>query len=128
MIREFLEKLCTELSIAIPIPNEKKMFSLRFGPAEILLFDLRPGVSMSGEIGACPIGQKEDIYMYLMRANLLGQGTGGARIGLDANEKNLTLSLGLPYEMNYKAFKEAFEEFLNHLIYWQGELVKLGQK
>src|SRR3990167_8636914 len=122
MIHEFLEKLSLELSIS-PAPklNEKKYFSLQFAPEVTLaLFDLRPGVAMSTKIAPCPEMKQEELFMYLMRANLLGQGTGGARIGLDESEKNLTLSLGLPYEMNYKTFKEALEEFLNHLVYWQG--------
>jgi hypothetical protein len=126
MVQGFLEKLCADLSIS-PIPklNEKKIFLLNFSPeTRVALADLRPGVSMSAEIAICPKKQKEDLFMYLMRANLLGQGTGGARIGLDKDEKHLTLSLGLPYELNYGAFKEAFEEFVNHVVYWRNELMK----
>jgi len=130
MVQGFLEKLCAELSIA-PVPklNEKKFFSLRFAPGvEIALSDLHPGVAMQAAISACPKLRREDLFIYLMRANLLGQGTGGARIGLDGDEKNLTLSLGLPYEMNYHAFKEAFEEFVNHLIYWRDVVAKFDNE
>lgn len=129
MVQGFLEKLCAELSIA-PIPklNEKKVFLFRFSPGtEIVLADLHPGVEMRATISSCPHERGEDLFIYLMRANLLGQGTSGARIGLDEKEKNLTLSLGLPYEMNYHAFKEAFEEFVNHLVYWREIVAKFGK-
>ena len=79
---------------------------------------------MRANISPCPYEEREDLFIYLMRANLLGQGTGGSRIGLDEEEKNLTLSLGLPYDMNYHAFKEAFEDFVNHLIYWRDTVAK----
>lgn len=126
MVQGFLEKLCAELSIT-PIPklNEKKNYQFRFSPGtEIDLADLHPGVEMRAVISPCPSGKREDLFIYLMRANLLGQGTGGARIGLDEKEKNLTLSLGLPYEMKYHAFREAFEEFVNHLVYWRDVVAK----
>jgi hypothetical protein len=126
MVQGFLEKLCAELSIA-PVPhlNENKTYLFRFSPKiEITLADLHPGVAMRSNISLCPKEKREDLFIYLMRANLLGQGTGGARIGLDEKESNLTLSVGLPYEMNYHAFKEAFEEFVNHLVYWRDVVAK----
>lgn len=127
MVHEFLEKLCSELSIS-PVPKltGKKVFVLRFTPKiEITLTDLHPGIGMRADILPCPISKKEELFIYLMRANLLGQGTGAARIGLDEMEKNLTLSLGIPYEMNYRDIKEAFEEFVNHLIYWREEIANM---
>ena len=126
MVQGFLEKLCAQLSIS-PVPklNEKKLYLFRFSPGtEITFADLHPGVEMRAVISLCPAERREDLFIYLMRANLLGQGTGGARIGLDEKEKNLTLSLGLPYELNYHAFKEAFEEFVNHLVYWRDVVAK----
>ena len=62
-----------------------------------------------------------------MKANFLGQGTGGAVIGMDPEENLLTLSLLLPYDMNYKMFREALEDFANFLDYWKTELRNLPQ-
>ena len=62
--------------------------------------------------------------MYLMKANLLGQGTGGATLAMDENENFLTLSLVLPYDMNYKTFKDALEDFANYLDFWKAELIR----
>src|SRR5271163_4516856 len=116
MLREFLEKLCKELTIgSIPKLNEQKIYPFRLGNESISLKDLDPGMALQARICLSPKKKKEDLFIYLMRANLLGQGTGGARIGLDADEKLLTLSLGLPYEMNYQVFKESLEDFVNYL-------------
>lgn len=126
MVQVFLEKLCFELSIT-PVPklDNHQIFFLTFAPGiEIAFADLHPGVAMRASIAACPTTRKEDLFIYLMRANLLGQGTGDARIGLDQDEKTLTLSLGLPYEMIYSTFREAFEEFVNHLVFWKDTVAK----
>jgi hypothetical protein len=63
-----------------------------------------------------------------MRANLLGQGTGKCRIGLEPQEKLLTLSLGLPYEMKYPTFREKVEDFINYVIYWREEIAQFEKK
>ncbi len=125
MLRDFLAQLCKELAIeATPKLNEQNFFPFRLGKEVIALKDLEPGLSMQGQICLCPEKKKEELFIFLMRANLLGQGTGGARIGLDSEEKFLTLSLGLPYEMNYQSFKETIEDFVNYLIYWREEVAK----
>ncbi len=95
---------------------------------EVALKDLDPGVAMQGQICVCPRARREELFIHLMRANLLGQGTGGSRIGIDPDEKFLTLSLGLPYEMNYKIFKESLEDFVNYLIYWREEIAKFEKE
>lgn len=125
MLREFLEKLCKELNIdSTPKLNEQKIYPFRLGNESIALKDLDPGLGLQAQVCPTPKKKKEDLFIYLMRANLLGQGTGGARIGLDQDEKFLTLSLGLPYEMNYQTFKETIEDFVNYLIYWREEVTK----
>lgn len=130
MLREHLELLCEELEIeSVPKLNEQKFYPFRLGKeVQVLLRDLEPGVAMHANICPCPEKKREDLFIYLMRANLLGQGTGGSRIGLDTDEKFLTLSRGLPYEMNYQVFKENVEDFVNYLIYWREEMAKLEKE
>ena len=73
----------------------------------------------------CPESKKEEIYTYVMKANLLGEGTGKTIIGMDKDEKFLTLSYLMDYEDNYARFKEKIEDFINYLIYWTEEIDKL---
>ncbi len=130
MLREYIQQICSELAIT-PVPklSEQKVFPLKVSnEVQVSLRDLDPGVSMQSRICPCPEKKKEDLFIYLMRANLLGQGTGGARIGLETDEKFLTLSLGLPYEMNYRTFRENLEDFVNYLIYWREEVAKFEKE
>ena len=68
------------------------------------------------------IDSKEDFYMYLMKANYLGQGTGNSIISIDPNEKFLTLSSLIAYEVNYKMFRDLLEDFVNYLSFWKKEI------
>jgi hypothetical protein len=126
MLEKFLRQLCNELSISpIPQQNKEKIYLLPFNDTIAAKFmDLEPGISVSSNICDCPKKNREDIFIWIMRANLLGQGTGSCRIGLSSDEKVLTLSLGLPYEINYPTFKEKFEDFINYVIYWREEIAK----
>ena len=124
MLRDHLEKFCKELSIQMPKLDKQAMYTFRVGEESIAIRDLDPGAALHAHICETPDKKKEDLFIYLMRANLLGQGTGGTRIGLDPNEKFLTLSLGLPYELNYQTFRETIEDFVNYLIYWRDEIAK----
>lgn len=123
MLGRLMELLCEDLAIEMPKLKEGKLGFLRLGAYVVEMRELDPGISLTAPIGPLP-KEKEDAFTYCLRANLLGQGTGGARIGLSANERFLTLSLGLPYEMNYQAFREKLEDFINYLVYWREEVTK----
>jgi hypothetical protein len=95
---------------------------------EIVVYvkELSPGIVFKSVI--CPLfgaSDREALFSYLMKANYIGQGTGGAIIAIDPEEKLLTLSLVLSYEVNYRIFKERLEEFINYLDYWKSELNRL---
>jgi len=124
MLREYLEKLCKELGQSIPKLNEEKMYPLQLGNNLVSIKDLEPGMALHAQMCALPTKKKEELFIYLCRANLLGQGTGGCRIGIERDEKFLTLSLGLPYEMNYQTFRETVEDFVNYLAFWREEVAK----
>ena len=130
MLQEFVEKMCADLDLS-PVPqiSREKTLSLVLNPEiEVHLRELESGVSMQAKIAICPEKRREELFMFLMRANFLGQGTAGSRIGMDPQEKFLTLSLGLPYEVDYRAFKEHLEEFVNYLVYWRDQIGKFEQE
>lgn len=94
--------------------------------------DIRIEVTRSGDdlcffspITFSPKEKKEEIYTYLMKANLLGQGTGKSSIGMDKDDKFLTLSYLMTYEDNYINFKEKLEDFINYLSFWEEEIRKM---
>lgn len=124
MLQDFLEKFCEEFAVTLPKKNPEKVYLFKFVGESLVLKDLDPGLSMQAQICEVPKKKTEELFIYLMRANLLGQGTGQSRIGIDFNEKFLTLSLGLPYEFHYQMFKETVEEFINYLIYWREDVAR----
>jgi hypothetical protein len=122
---DYLSKLCHELKID---PTELKI--MENGTSLLSLNDrlaihikfLEPGLYLHAVITSCPKEKQEPLFMKLMKANFLGQGTLGAAIGLSADEKNLTLSLVFPYELNYRTFRGTVEDFTNIVDYWRIEL------
>ena len=127
MLEKYLRQLVTDFRLDPLAPlDENKLFSLKLNTFEISLKYLDPGIYFYAKITPfLPHHKKEDALALLMKANFLGQGTGGSTIGLTEDESFLTLSLGLPYDINYKEFKEALEDFVNFLDYWK---VKLTSK
>ncbi|MDE3046539.1 MAG: type III secretion system chaperone [Verrucomicrobiota bacterium] len=123
MLQDFLSQVCVELEMP-PIQVVKQTAVFHFEGVDVEIRDLGPGFSFCSKICPCPEKRQEDLFLQLMRANYLGQLTGASRIGLSQDEKFLTLSLGLPYELSYGAFREALEDFVNFLLYWREEVEK----
>ena len=123
-IETFLEELYRELNISSsPEKEGNKVYSLNLGlEFAVILEDLEPGVTLRTNIHTVPEEKKEDLFIYLMKGNFLGQGTGGAVLGMSKDEKFLTLSSYLPYEMNYHSLKEKLEQFANYADFWQSEV------
>ncbi len=125
-VEQHLLRLVEELELPTPLSKDKTgAYKLPLGP-EMTIFvkENDDGYHLFAEITTLPAHKKEELLILLMRANFLGQGTGGSAIGLDREEKFLTLSLGIPYEVNYKAFRETIEEFTNFVSYWRTEISK----
>ena len=124
-LERLIEGLAEELKLdAVPQKDKNGVFQLKMGGlAQVSLSELEPGVFFSARIIELPKEKnKESLFIYLMKANLMGQGTGGSAIGIDASEKYLTLSHTLPFEVNYKTFRETLEDFLNYIDYWKEEI------
>ncbi len=126
MLEQLIKTLAEELEFEeLPKKEEGDIYFVSLNPQMTFrVQQLDPGISFWAKIGACPIPRREELFILLMKANFLGQGTGGAAIALDENENFLTLSSVLPYDMNYKMFKDALEDFANYLDYWREELIR----
>ena len=124
MLQKSIKTLCQDLNIkSVPkLDEKKKELTLPFLDFKIIIKELKPGIYFKANICQLPLKKREDLLMRLMQANLIGQGTGGSVIGLDKQEKFLTLSLALAYELNYQDFKEALEDFVNYLAHWKEEV------
>ncbi|MCB1109387.1 MAG: type III secretion system chaperone [Chlamydiia bacterium] len=127
-VERLIEMLAAELKLpAIPQKDKNGAYQLKVNPSvTVSIRELNPGVFLHSTILSIPKeGNKEALFIHLMKANLLGQGTGGAAIGIDEKEKFFTLSQSLPFEVNYKTFHETLEDFLNYIDFWKEEVPKL---
>lgn len=126
MLEQLLQKLIDEMELGeMPTKDDQGAYLLKLSSEmQVSLKELEPGIFFHAPLGPLQIPKREELLIYLMKANFLGQGTGGSSFGLDENEKFLTLSLVLPYDMNYKSFKDSLEDFTNYVDYWREELVR----
>ena len=124
MLEQFLQEIHEKFEFqALPKKEKIGTYELSVGAKNVIqVSPLDPGFSLSSPITAVPHTSREALFMYLMKANFLGQGTGGSVIGIDHEEKSLTLSLSIPYEVNYHMFEEKLEDFINFLEYWRVEI------
>jgi len=115
---DYLTELSDELQVELKSENGR--FFLPVGSMDIEIKPLNPGIYFYSPISPCPKVKKEELFIQLMKANLFNQGTMGATIAL--NDNLLTLSRGMPYDMDYRVFKGALEDFGNIVEYWQTEV------
>lgn len=121
---DHLRELCLDLEMSPDLA--KGATGASFLPISdelsIQVKELSPGYALFAPIAPCPEVRKETLFILLMKGNLFAQGTMGAAIGLLPQERLLTLSRSMPYDMNYRDFKEAVEDFANVVDYWKGEI------
>ena len=122
MLEEHLEKLSKDVLGSLSKEKKKNIFTFSF-LENILHFEkIENGFYINSTISQIPEEKLEEFFIYVMKANFLGIGTGGNIIGLNKDEKYLTLSYNFFYEINYKEFKEFVEDFINYLVYWRKEI------
>lgn len=129
-IEKLLENLAkSEKLKEMPEKNKDGIYQLKLPPNfQIGISQHELGIFLSSIIIPIPKeGGKEALYIYLMKANLIGQGTGGGAIGIDPTESYFTLSQTLPLEVSYPIFKETLEDFLNYIYYWKEEIVRFNK-
>ncbi len=125
-LKEILQELATELQATPPTLDANRVYQLLITQSILVEFhQLDPGVLIQAKLGEPPKRKREDLFMILNSANLLGKGTAGAVISLSPDEKYLTLSLALPYELKLGTLKDNLEDFVNYFIYWQGEVERI---
>lgn len=90
-----------------------------------------PGfVTIDAVIATCPTKSTEEFYTNVLLGNLMGQGTGGATLSLNEQGNLLMLSHSLENNIDYKAFKDVLEDFLNTIDLWRSEIqdYEVGKK
>lgn len=128
MLENIIEQLSNNFGYAYN-KLDKDKFKIKINDdIQVNVTQIEDAIYFHSPVIKCPDEKKEQIYTHVMKANLLGEGTGQGIIGIDKDEKFLTLSYLMSYEDNYAIFKEKMEDFVNYLSYWEDELTKLQQQ
>lgn len=80
------------------------------------------GFTMQTTVCPMPNGSEDDFTMHMMDANLMGQGTNGAILGLSDDETDITLMQHCSGEYEYGDFEEKLEDFINMVDFWKEEV------
>lgn len=125
MVKDLIHKLLKDLELSKnEILEEEGRYTVSIDQQIAITFNhIEPeGIWMSANIGQCPQRRKEELFTKLMIGNLFGQGTGGAAIAIDGEEKKLLLNLTIFNLPNYPEFYAQVENFLNNVEFWKNEL------
>lgn len=119
LIDTYAKQLGFDLGMEIPRdPTEEGGYLLELKPGiRVEIRQEGAGFSMVSDVGV--VAKSEERIEEMMLANLLGQGTGGAVLGLDKQGREARLRKEMPWEMTYVEFKEAVEAFFNFAEYWK---------
>ncbi len=122
-MRELTKELELDFSLKTDIPGVYRI------PLDnellIHVTEIPRGFALTCVIGEAPSEGADAYYESIMLANLLGEGTEGAVLGLDEGGKMLLLAREVYEEMDYRRFSEIIEDFINALDYWYTETRKL---
>lgn len=124
MLENFLTQLAKEMelenvSFASEVPGVFA-FPLDEG-LTVLISEAGSGFSLKTSVAPCPHVKEEAFLTQAMLANLFGQGTFGAVLGLTIDGNTLVLSKVVEHQTDYKEFKEILEDFINAVDYWHDE-------
>lgn len=102
--------------------NEHGAFVVHMEPeVSFVVTDLNPTISLTCTVAPCPKQGIDAFYSQMMLANLFGQGTEGAVLGLSDDGNHLTLTREIEYNVDYEQFKEVLEDFMNAIDFWRTE-------
>jgi hypothetical protein len=127
MLEAFVRQLSEELGMEEAMQPEPGVY--RFSFEEDLDIDIstlpqQNGYVFKSTIGAVPQQNADAFFVQLMNANVFGQGTFGAVLGLNSEGNLLTLSLELDYNSSYKEFRDKVEDFINVIDFWKNQSLK----
>lgn len=102
--------------------NVPGVYSIPLGEdVSITLTEGNQNVSLSSIVTNCPKKKEEEFYLRALLANLFGQGTRSAVLGLSEDGNQLTLNQTIRADSNYDTFHLAVEDFINTIDFWREE-------
>lgn len=131
MLEQLIQELARDLELdEIPFMEKEGYFLPLEEDVSVSIKALPPGpiqgFILSSTLAPCPKVNREAFFTQTLLANLFGQGTHHAVLGVSEDGNSLVLTRVIDYEIEYKDFKNAVEDFINMVDYWRAEA--LNQK
>ena len=132
VLDDLMKQLSKDMEMEEPFSTEfPGSYSMRLDQDIIInVTDLgQGGLSLTSTLAPCPKENLEAFFTNAMLANLFGQGTKGAVLGLNTEGTKLTLAKIIDYQVDFKQFKDIMEDFINTVDFWRDEaLSQISQK
>ena len=125
MIEKYIRQLWIDLEVDEDFPEpDHGRFAIPVDEDELLIVKemAENEFSVFAVVVDMPEGNAEAFVSSAMRANLFGEATGDAVLGMDPEAKHLILSQHLRGIEDYDDFVYHLEDFTNWLEYWRGEV------
>jgi hypothetical protein len=124
MLQDHLKELERELDVEISgKPNEPGAYTFVVDPElEVEFKDLDEGIFLLSQISEVPRNNKEDLFVSLSEANLLGVGTKGSVFGLTKDLKYIVINHLIEQDVSYQEFHDILEDFVNIAKIYQDEI------
>ena len=123
MLHEFIVKLQKELDLKEPLGGANDAaFAIALEDSVINITEEPPGFKLYCYIDTLPTQQVEDFLTMMLRANLFGQATHYATLGLDETGNKVLLQYLHSNKPTYQEFHNAIEDFINVVDFWKSQI------
>lgn len=126
MLNEMVKELYAEWETPVPPQEVPGIYTISLD--EGVFFTIsnfgNGGIVFNAPITEVSPRAGEEFFTQALLANLFGQGTKGALLGLNESGNLLTLSCIIDYDVNFKEFRDIVEDFINTIDFWREESKK----
>lgn len=125
MLENYIKEIAKELELERPLTTEVPgvfVFPLN-EEIRIFISNTPQGIYFESGFAIDPLSKQEELFTQLLLANLFGQGTRGAIMGISEDGKKVKISKLLFENVDYKSFTEALEDFINLIDFWIEEVL-----
>jgi len=122
MIERLIEQLSRELEVPSIAPKSKGVYILPLEEDLFITISEKEGaIHLDSQVAPVPEEDQGRFFQSMLAANLFGQGTYGAILGLDEEGRGLRMQRSLDYPVDYRQFRDAVEDFINAVDFWRQE-------
>ncbi len=123
MLENYIKELSAEMGLDTPLPEQSPgVFAMTLDDDIVIqISKVSDGISFTCKAVPCPKMRKGEFLSEMMLANLFGQGTLNAVLGLNESGDTIVISRIIDHKVDYKEFTDVLEDFMNVVDFWREE-------